>query len=151
MERAHRTLKEMLEKQKGGIGHGRTPKERIALALFTLNFLILDSEGLSAADHHCHKGGSLKGFVKWKDVLTGTWHGPDPVLAWARGSVCVFHQDRLEPFWIPECLACKCDNHEEFPDTAAACAGDDPHLGQGGRGTQMGDIVCVSKTPSNSS
>ena len=27
VERAHRTLKECLEKQKGGIGHGRTPRE----------------------------------------------------------------------------------------------------------------------------
>ncbi|KAL6093853.1 hypothetical protein STEG23_026889 [Scotinomys teguina] len=41
VERAHRTLKECLLKQKGGIGHGRTPKERLSLALFvmaTMNF-----------------------------------------------------------------------------------------------------------------
>lgn len=38
VERAHRTLKECLLKQKGGIGQGRTPRERISLALFTLNF-----------------------------------------------------------------------------------------------------------------
>lgn len=38
VERAHHTLKECLLKQKGGIGQGRTPKERISLALLTLNF-----------------------------------------------------------------------------------------------------------------
>ena len=38
VERAHCTLKECLIKQKGGIGNGRTPKERLSLALFTLNF-----------------------------------------------------------------------------------------------------------------
>ena len=39
VERAQHTLKECLLKQKGGIGHGRTPKEQLSLALFTLNFL----------------------------------------------------------------------------------------------------------------
>lgn len=38
VERAHRTLKECLEKQKGGVSQGRTPKERLSLALFTINF-----------------------------------------------------------------------------------------------------------------
>ena len=38
VERAHRTLKECLQKQKGGIGHGRSPKERLSLALFTIIF-----------------------------------------------------------------------------------------------------------------
>ena len=39
--------------------------------------------------------------------MTGVWHGPDPVLAWARGSVCVFPQDHLDPIWVPECLVRK--------------------------------------------
>lgn len=38
MEHAHRTLKECLLKLKGGIVHGHTPKERLSLALFTINF-----------------------------------------------------------------------------------------------------------------
>ena len=38
VEHAHRTIKECLQKQKGGIGHGRTPKERLSLALFTVIF-----------------------------------------------------------------------------------------------------------------
>ena len=71
VERVHRTLKECLQKQKEGIGHGRTPKDRLALALFTLNFLHLDSENRSAAD--CHQNFQPKKYddVFWKDVLTG--------------------------------------------------------------------------------
>ena len=38
VERAHRTLKELLQKQKGGIANGQPPKEQLSLALFTLNF-----------------------------------------------------------------------------------------------------------------
>ena len=38
VERAHRTLKELLQKQKVGIANGRPPKEQLSLALFTLNF-----------------------------------------------------------------------------------------------------------------
>ena len=93
IERAHRTLKECLEKQKGGIGYGRTPKDRIALALFTLNFLNLDSQNRSAAERHSLHCPQSTEMVKWKDVLTGLWNGQDPVLAWARGSVCMFPQD----------------------------------------------------------
>ena len=38
IERTHRTIKEMLYKQKGGIGYSRTPKMRLSLVLYTLNF-----------------------------------------------------------------------------------------------------------------
>ena len=40
VERAHHTLKELLQKQKEGIAYGRAPKEQLSLALFTLIFLI---------------------------------------------------------------------------------------------------------------
>jgi transposase InsO family protein len=40
VERAHRTLKELLQKQKGGIADGLAPKEQLSLAHFTLIFLI---------------------------------------------------------------------------------------------------------------
>ena len=104
IERAHRTLKELLIKQKGGIGYGHTPKIRLSLALFTLNFLQLDKEGRSAAERHANTSPSKLGYAKWKDVLTGSWNGPDPVLAWARGCVCMFPQNRAEPVSIPEWL-----------------------------------------------
>lgn len=104
VERAHRTLKECLLKQKGGIGQGRTPRERISLALFTLNFLNLDVHGVSAAERHTTGRSQPTQMVKWKDVVTGTWCGPDPVLTWARGSVCVYPQNQQDPVWVPERL-----------------------------------------------
>lgn len=142
VERAHRTLKECLIKQKEGIGHGRTPKERISLALFTLNFLNLDDDGLSAADRHQCRETRLKGYVRWKDVITGSWHGPDPVLAWARGSVCVFPQDRQDPLWVPERLTRRCNKNEDLavPDTSLR----DPVASPDG--ASMGDIISVPET-----
>ena len=50
IERAHRTLKELLIKQKGGIGYGHTPKIRLSLALFTLNWGMLNGR-MCLQDH----------------------------------------------------------------------------------------------------
>jgi transposase InsO family protein len=38
VERTHRNLKELLQKQKEEIAYGRAPKEQLSLALFILNF-----------------------------------------------------------------------------------------------------------------
>ena len=52
-----------------------------------------DAKGQSAADRHWHPVTSnYYTMVKWWDPLTNTWNGPDPVLIWGRGSVCVFSQ-----------------------------------------------------------
>ena len=45
--------------------------------------------------------------VKWKDVLTGQWKGPDPILIRSWGAVCVFPQSEDNPFWLPERLTRK--------------------------------------------
>ena len=102
----------------------------------------MDGDGLSAADPHQRQGGGLKGYVKWKDVITGLWHGPDPVLAWVRGSVCVFPQDRQEPLWVPERLTRKCKKNEDSINV-----GDhQPDLDTSAGGTTMGDSVGVPET-----
>ena len=44
VERAHRSLKELIQKQKGGIAEGYSPKNKISIALFTLNFLIVNQK-----------------------------------------------------------------------------------------------------------
>ena len=51
VERAHRTLKSYLIKQKGGI-EAMTPKMALSLIIFTLNFLKLDNAGRSPAERH---------------------------------------------------------------------------------------------------
>lgn len=103
VERAHRTIKTFLIKQKGSfkdllpVG----PRPSVSLMLFTINFLNLDDTGQSAADRHCKNPQPPRELVKWKDVLTNTWKGPDPILIRSRGAVCVFPQNEDNPFWIP--------------------------------------------------
>lgn len=97
----------------------------------------LDKEGRSAAERHANTSPSKLGYAKWKDVLTGSWNGPDPVLAWARGSVCMFPQNLAEPVWVPERLVRRCQSEE------ADLAGDEHVSAPDGCGTQMGDTVGV--------
>jgi hypothetical protein len=104
VERAYRTLKELIQKQKEGIAYSRTPRDQLSLALFTLNFLILDAHGHSAADHRAATTSITNIEVKWKDVLTGEWRGPDPMILRSRGAVCVFPQEQENPIWVPERL-----------------------------------------------
>lgn len=127
IERANGILKATLIKQKGGIGKQfRSPKTHLAIALFTLNFLTLKTSGLTAAELHAsgttsgNTGfGNISGqkspvpaassgsttptapeLVMWKDVVTGQWKGPDPVLRKERGAVLVAPSD-VENIWIP--------------------------------------------------
>ena len=107
VEMAHHTLKELLLKQKEGIAYGRAPKEQLSLALFTLIFYILDDHGRSAADRDAMTSPVIQHDIKWKDVLTGKWYGPDPIISRSRGAVCVFLQDKEHPIWVPERLTRK--------------------------------------------
>ena len=72
VERAHRTLKSYLIKQKGGVNEDLplTPRVAVSMALFTLNFLNLDEQGRTAADRHCLEPNRPREMIKWKDVLT---------------------------------------------------------------------------------
>jgi hypothetical protein len=88
-KRAHRTLKQYLQKQRGGIEF-MTPKMALSLAIFTLNFLKLDDAGRSPADRHGQWPQLPNEMVKWKNVLDNIWYGPDPILIRSRGAICVF-------------------------------------------------------------
>lgn len=73
--------------------------------MFTLNFLNTDVHELSAADRLWHNGTKTTfAKAKWKDPSNGTWKGPDPILIWGRGHVCVFSQDENQARWLPERL-----------------------------------------------
>ncbi|KAL6084845.1 hypothetical protein STEG23_026640 [Scotinomys teguina] len=101
VERANKSLKELLEKQNEGIAEGATPRERLALALFTLNFLNLNDAGETAAERHMSmKDRKHLDMVKWKDVLDNKWYGPDLVITRSRGVVCVFPQNQENPHWV---------------------------------------------------
>ena len=45
---------------------------------------------------------NAKLLVKWKDLLSGQWKGPDPLLTSGRGCACNFPQDTDSPLWIPD-------------------------------------------------
>jgi hypothetical protein len=106
VERAHRTFKNWLFKTKQGqLYPPRSPKAHLAFTLFVLNFWQTDIKGQSAVDHHWHPVTSNSyALVKWKDPLTNEWKGPDPVLIWGRGSVCVFSQEEDGARWLPKRL-----------------------------------------------
>lgn len=105
VERANLTLKTTINKIKKGEWYPvkGSPRNILHHALFILNFLSLDSTGQSAAQRFWHAN-TQKQFaqVKWKDPLTNSWHGPDPVLIWGRGSVCVYSKDMSSARWLPE-------------------------------------------------
>lgn len=126
IERAHHTVKTLLTKQKGGIGQGLTAKQHLSMVNFTLNFLNLNSEGLTRAEEHTSPP-IHKGWIKWRDVLSGQWRGPDPVLSWSRGAVCVSPQNpKGEPVWVPERLTRRASpavTPEDVPTTSP----DGPH------------------------
>ena len=64
-----------------------------------------DIKGQSAADRCWHPVTSNSyALIKWKDPLTDEWKGPDPVLIWGRGSVCVFSRDEDRARWLPKRL-----------------------------------------------
>jgi hypothetical protein len=104
VERAHHTLKSYFIKKKVGVDETLPSVSRVvvSMALFTLNFLNLDEQGCSAAERHSTDPDRPKEMVKWKDVLTGLWKGPHPILIRSRGVVCFFPQSEDNPFWLTE-------------------------------------------------
>jgi hypothetical protein len=66
----------------------------------------------SAADRFWHSD-TKKNFatILWKDPLTRTWNGSDPVLSWGRGSVCIYSQTADVTRWLPGRLIKQIDNN----------------------------------------
>lgn len=60
---------------------------------------------------HWDCGPSVTGKVCWKDLATGRWMHPAPVLARVRGPVCVYPPDAEAPLWIPERCVQPVDDH----------------------------------------
>jgi hypothetical protein len=99
VERAHQTLKVQLQRQEGGDSSLAT---QINKALFALNFLYCSKSGFTPAEKHWeHRNKQHLPQVLWKDVMTGAWQGPSPVLLWGRGHACVFPEGAESPIWVP--------------------------------------------------
>lgn len=73
-------------------------------AMFVINYLNVDSSGHSPMYRHWSTDALPRPMVKWKDVLSGQWKGPDVLLTFGRGFACVFPQDTTSPIWIPDRL-----------------------------------------------
>lgn len=107
VERAHQTLKNMLFKiQSGGeVLYPKTGNAKTLLnhALFVLNFLTFDNAKRSAADRLWHPttADNYK-LAMWRDPLSRTWQGPDPVLIWGKGYACIYDSTAQNARWLPE-------------------------------------------------
>ena len=101
IERAHRTIKEYLMKQKQE--EEIDPVVRLSRVLFTLNFLSLvgDAELAPVIIHHSQirmqSTPSVK--VQYRNPTTGMWEGPVPLLFNGRGYSCV--STGSDPLWVP--------------------------------------------------
>lgn len=104
VERAHATLKSLLQKQKGG---EIAPAERLAKAIYVLNYLRLtgDRESPPIVIHHMsfqsgiQKIDSVSVKVRYRDLKTGEWKGPAEIKMTGRGYVCVLTDEG--PRWVP--------------------------------------------------
>ena len=119
VERAHLSLKLTIDKIKKGEWYPTkgSPRNILSHSLFILNFLNLDASGQSAATRFWHTE-TQKQFasVLWRDPLTNSWHGPDPVLIWGRGSVCIYSKEMKSARWLPERLVKQIDQIQQIED-----------------------------------
>lgn len=90
--------KQQLEKLQGGELKYSSPRLLLSHALFVINFLNLDFHGESPMMRHWNDNKqNILLQVKWKDLLTGQWKGPDILLTIGRGYACIFPQDASSP------------------------------------------------------
>ena len=103
MERAHQTLKNQIAKLRQGEFKYSSPHHVLHHALFVINHLNVDTQGQTAMLRHwILEGATAQPLVRWKDLLTREWKGPDVLLSCGRGYACVFPQDSTSPVWTPE-------------------------------------------------
>lgn len=85
IEQVNRSLKTYIEKQKGG-DYVNTPQRQLGLALYTLNFLNCDEQGITPAEekHRFFPVTTDLVSAKWKDLATGQRQSPDPIITRGR-------------------------------------------------------------------
>ena len=66
--------------------------------------------------HWCLEQLNAKPLVKWKDLLSGQWKGPDPLLTSGQGCACIFPQDADFPIYIRDRLI----RHVAVPQTSSS-------------------------------
>ena len=117
MERARQTIKIQIQKLKEGEFKYSSPHQILKHAFFVINNLNADSSGTTAMLRHwCPEQQNVKPLVRWKDLLSRQWKGPDPLLTSGRGCACIFPQDADSPIWIPDRLI----HHVAVPQTSSS-------------------------------
>ena len=80
-------------------------------------------------------------WVHWKDLQTGRWMEPTPLLAKVRGAVCVFPPGVDKPIWVPE--RCVRPVTQDEDHSAPSASGDD----SGNNNKSMSDGESAEKPP----
>jgi len=120
VEKAHQTLKIQIQKLNEGEFKYSSPHHILQQALFVINILNTDSARITAMlCHWCPEQLNPKPLVKWKDLLSGQWKGPNPLLTSGRGYACIFPQDEDSLIWVPDRLI-RYVSAPRIPDSTAA-------------------------------
>lgn len=105
VERAHGTLKRVLQKQKRGM-QGETPHSRLAKALYTINHLTVpqNSNNPVVLNHHlslqaADEAHQPRAKVRVRNLVTKQWEGPYDLIASGRGYACVSTDTGVR--WVP--------------------------------------------------
>ncbi|RMC21618.1 hypothetical protein DUI87_02485 [Hirundo rustica rustica] len=105
VERAHGTLKRVLQKQKRGM-QGETLHSRLAKALYTINHLTVpqNSDNPVILNHHLSLQASdgeqqPRAKVRVRNLVTKQWEGPYDLIAMGRGYACVSTDTGTR--WLP--------------------------------------------------
>ncbi|RMC21633.1 hypothetical protein DUI87_02500 [Hirundo rustica rustica] len=105
VERAHGTLKRVLQKQKRGM-QGETLHSRLAKALYTINHLTVpqNSDNPVILNHHLSLQASdgeqqPRAKVRVQNLVTKQWEGPYDLIAMGRGYACVSTDTGTR--WLP--------------------------------------------------
>lgn len=107
VERAHQTLKTMLDKLKtlkGEMSPGLPGiQNMLNIALYTINFLNLNGQPpSSAASRHFSSSsstGSLRPLVLYRKLPDPAWRGPGKLITWGRGYAAIETTDGT--LWVP--------------------------------------------------
>ncbi|KAJ7404739.1 endogenous retrovirus group K member 25 Pol protein-like protein [Willisornis vidua] len=100
VEQAHLSLKNMLIKQQSTTA-GLSPQEKLNKALYVLNFLNRLEQDTSPIQTHFQGPNNIideKATVTYKDLITGDWVDPVPLITWGREHARVSTGDG--PKWI---------------------------------------------------
>ncbi|TRZ15138.1 hypothetical protein HGM15179_011998 [Zosterops borbonicus] len=105
VERAHGTLKRVLQKQKRGM-QGETPHSRLQKALYTINHLTVPQNSSNPVflNHHLSLQASdethqPRAKVRVRNLVTKQWEGPYDLIASGRGYACVSTDTGVR--WVP--------------------------------------------------